>query len=159
MFCNMNITEWVQVVTQIVTAITAVVMAVFAYKAYLQPPEQISEDEPMEASDQAAEETLTKVMVFKTSKQETWLEVWPQGLHCFINDDRDNKGGPQWTIPKTEIANILAHNMFSVNPGAKVKTGTFSVGRKKNWLYTKAYFPEPEYLHGVLQQLLENARS
>ncbi|MDG1891694.1 MAG: hypothetical protein P8L18_10320 [Verrucomicrobiota bacterium] len=155
----MSITDWVQVITQIITAVTAVVMATLAYKTYLQPPEQISEDEPMDASDQNTKGILNKVMVFKTSKQETWLEVLPTGLHCYINDTRENKGGPQWTIPKAEIGNILAFNQYAVNPSAKVKTGTFDIGQKKNWFYTKAYFPEPEYLHGVLHHLLENANS
>jgi hypothetical protein len=120
----MSITDWVQ----IITAVTAVVMAILAYKTYLQPPEQISGDEPT-------------------------------GLHCYINDTRENKGGPQWTIPKAEIGNILAFNQFTVNPSVKVKTGTFNIGQKKNWFYTKSYFPEPEFLHGVLHHLLKNANS
>ena len=159
MFCNMTFTEWVQVITQIVTAVTAVVMAVLGYKAYLQPPEQSSENEPEEAVNDEAEEKLKSILVFKTSKQKTWLSTSGQGLSCHIDDSRKGKGGPQWTLTKTQIAEILNSNSYHVNPGYKVKTGVFTIGPRRNWLYSKVLFPEPDYLHGVLKQLLTNASS
>ena len=58
MFCSMTFTEWVQVITQIVTAVTAVVMAALAYKTYLQPPEQAQENESEGATDEAAPDKL-----------------------------------------------------------------------------------------------------
>jgi len=159
MFCSMTFTEWVQVVTQIVTAVTAVVMAVLAYKTYLQPPEQAQENEPEEATDETAPDKLDEILVFKTSRQETWLSVAPQGLHCRIKDTRAGKGGPQWTISKIQAKEILSSNTYHVNPGAKVKTGTFTIGSRRNWLYSKTLFPEPDYLHGVIKQLLSNVSS
>jgi len=155
----MVFTEYVQVITQIVTAVTAVVMAVLAYFAYFQPAEQSQELEPVEANDDSASEELKEILVFKTSKQETWLSVLPQGLHCRIKDERPNKGGPQWTLSKTQAKEILSSGIFHINPGYKVKTGAFTIGPRRNWLYTKSLFPEPEYLHGVLKQLLENSSS
>ena len=44
-FESMDLTDWVQVITQIVTTVIAVVMGVFAYKTYLKGPEQESEPE------------------------------------------------------------------------------------------------------------------
>jgi hypothetical protein len=155
----MDFKDCVQVITQIVTALTAVVMAVLAYFAYLQPAEQSQESEPDEASDDSASEELNEILVFKTSKQETWLSVLPQGLHCRIKDDRPNKGGPQWTLSRTQAKEILNSGTFHINPGYKVKTGTFTLGPRRNWLYTKSLFPEPEYLHGILKQLLVNSSS
>jgi len=134
-------------------------MAVLGYKTYLQPPEQSSENEPEEAVNDEAEEKLKSILVFKTSKQETWLSVSNQGLSCRIDDTRKGKGGQQWTLTKTQVTEILNTNTYHVNPGYKVKTGTFTIGPRRNWLYSKVLFPEPDYLHGVLKQLLSNASS
>jgi hypothetical protein len=155
----MTFTEWVQVITQIVTAVTAVVMAVLGYKTYLEPPEQSSENEPQEAVNDEAEEKLKSILVFKTSKQKTWLSVSDHGLSCSIDDTREGKGGPQWVLTKTQAAEILNSNCYHVNPGYKVKTGVFTIGPRRNWLYSKVLFPDPDYLHGVLKQLLSNASS
>lgn len=155
----MTFVQWIQVITQTVIAVTAVVMAFLAYKTYLQPPVQPQEEEPDTASDESADERLNEILVFKTSKQETWLSVLPQGLHCRIKDSREGRGGPQWTLSKTQSKEILGSGSFQVNSGYKVKTGTFTLGPRRNWLYSKVLFPEPDYLHGVLKQLLENASS
>ncbi len=103
----MKFVEWVQVITQTVTAVTAFVMAFLAYRTYLQPPVQPQEVEPDTASDESADENLNEILVFKTSKQETWLSVLPQGLHCRIKDTREGKGGPQWTVSRTQAKEIL----------------------------------------------------
>ena len=138
---------------------TAVVMAVLGYKTYLQPAEQSTEKEADEAVDDAAETDLKEILVFKTSKQQTWLSVTERGLHCRIDDTRENRGGSQWVLTKLQAAEILKSNTYHVNSGYKVKTGTFTLGPKRNWLYSKILFPEPDYLHGVLKQLLINASS
>lgn len=155
----MNFADWVQVITQIVTAVTAVIMAKLGYNAYLQPPEQSSEIEPDEAVNDEADERLKSILVFKTSKQQTWLSVNERGLSCRIDDKREGKGGQQWVLTKTQAAEILNSNTFHVNPGYKVKTGVFTLGPRRNWLYSKVLFPEPDYLHGILKQLLSNASS
>ena len=153
----MSIVEWVQITTQIVTAVTAVVMAVLAYQTYLRSPEQETESEPQQANDEDAAIELKETLVFKTSKQKTWLTVTEQGLSCRIDDVREGKGGPQWVIPKQQAKSILEARAYHVNPGYKVRTGTFTLGQRRNWLYTKSLFPEPDYLESVLKTLLENA--
>ena len=155
----MCFTDIVQVVTQIVTTITAVVTAYLAYKTYFKAPEQENESEPESASDESAAVGITEALMFKTSKQKTWLSVTDQGLACRIDDTRAGKGGPQWILSRTELKTIIDTETFSVNPGYKVNTGTFSIGPKKNWLYTKSLYPQPEYLLGVIKQLLNNAIS
>ncbi len=145
-------------ITQIVTAVTAVVMAVLAYRTYLRAPEQ-EEAEPENASDNEAEDSLREILVFRTSKQKTWLAVTDQGLSCRIDDARPGKGGPQWVLSKTEAKAILDSEAYHVNPGYKARTGTFTIGPRRNWLYTKSLFPEPDYLETVVKKLLENASS
>lgn len=152
----MSFPVWIQVITQIVTAFTAVVMAVLAYRTYLRAPEQ-EETEPENASDNQAEDILREVLVFRTSKQKTWLAVTEQGLACRIDDTRPGKGGHQWTLSKAGAKAILDSGAYHVNPGYKARTGTFTIGPRRNWLYTKSLFPEPDYLDTVVKKLLENA--
>lgn len=145
-------------ITQIVTAATTVVMAILAYRTYLRAPEQ-EETEPENASVNQAEDSLREILLFRTSKQKTWLAVTEQGLSCRIDDTRQGKGGPQWVLSKVEAKAILESGAYHVNPGYKVRIGTFTIGPRRNWLYTKALFPEPDYLVTVLKKLLENASS
>jgi len=157
---SMGFVEWVQVITQIVTAITAVFMALKAYDTYLKAPEQDPESEPDQAVAKLKDVQLRKTLVFKTSKQETWLSATPhEGLFCEIKDQREGKGGPQWSLSPNQAKQILENSSFYVNSGYKVRTGTFSLGQRRNWLYSKALFPDPDYLHGVLKQLLQNSSS
>ena len=156
---EMGFVEWIQVITQIVIAGTALVMAYLGYQTYLKAPEQVSEPEPDAGLDEAADEKLTEILVFKTSKQQTWLSVTGQGLACRIDDTREGRGGPQWVLSGAETKAILESGAFRVNPGYKVRTGIFTLGARKNWLYSKALFPEPDYLQSVLKSLLENVSS
>ena len=128
----MNFVDCVQVVTQIVVACTAVIMAYSAYQTYLRAPEQDTEPEPESPSDKEANNTLKEILVFKTSKQKTYLSVTEQGLACRIEDTREGRGGPQWVLSKPQVQVILESNAFFVNPGYKVSTGTFSLGPRKN---------------------------
>lgn len=156
-WADLNFVDAVQVVTQIVTAITAVAMAIFAYRTYLSAPDQESETDPESATDVAAAEELTEILVFKTSNQKTFLALTDEGIACRIEDARDGRGGPQWLISPANAAAILESRAYHVNPGYKVNTGMFSIGSRKNWLYTKSLFPDPDYLQSVLKKLLENA--
>ena len=154
MECEMNLGEWVSVFTNIITASTAVIMALLAYQTYLRKPEQEPEPED-EVAPNETESILKQITVFKTSKQETLLKITEQGLECYLDDSRPNKGGHQWTIGKTEVKTILESSNFEINPGYKVSTGTFTIGRRRNWLYSKNLFPDPEYLKSIIKDMLK----
>jgi len=152
---DVTFVEFIQVTTQIITAGTAVIIAVLSYKTYLKPLEQESESEVEKAPENEPEQ-IKEAIVFKTSNQTTKLIITTNGLECHLIDAREGRGGHQWTITPTETRNILTRANFHINPGFKVNTGTFTIGKRRNWLYSKRLYPEPEYLHGVIKQLLEN---
>lgn len=154
----MCFSDWVQVITQIVTAGTAVVMAFLAYRTYLKTPEQEPEAEKP-SIEKTTDDKLTELLVFRTSKQKTRLKATSQGLECHLDDVRAGKGGHQWTLSREEAARILSTGSFSVNPGYKATVGTFNIGPRRNWLYSKNLFPEPDYLHGAIKQLLKSVSS
>ncbi len=152
----MDFLQWIQAGTQVITAITAVVMAYFAYHTYLKSPEQEPESEPETPNDDDAQEELSEILVFKTSNQKTFLSVVDKRVSCRIEDSREGKGGIQWSLSRSQAQSILETHAYHVNPGYKVRTGTFTLGPRRNWLYTKSLFPEPDYLESVLKKLLQN---
>lgn len=154
----LNFVELVQVITQIITAGTAVVMAVLAYRAYLMTPEQEAEEDK-EVTELIIEDKLSEILIFSTSKQKTKLKATNQGLECHLEDTREGKGGQQWTLSKHEVENILKQGVYSVNPGYKARVGTVNIGSRRGWLYSKSLFPEPDYLKGEIRQLLESINS
>ena len=155
MTLQMNIADWVAVFTSSITAITAVVMAVLAYRTYLKAPVQEAEPETAQTN-KAVEPIMREQLVFETSKQQTKLKITEMGLECHLEDSRPDHGGHQWTISKEEARQILKTSNFFINPGYKANTGIFSIGTRRNWLYSKKLFPEPEYLHGTIKDLLKN---
>jgi hypothetical protein len=150
-----SITDWISAVSSIFATLIAGAAAYFAYKQYLQPP--VQEPDPTEAQVNDTETAPTSTPVFKTSSQLTTLQITSRGLECHLDDDRPGKGGLQWVLSKDQVSKILATHDYSVTPGAKARSGTFSVGPRRNWLYSKSLFPEPDYLHGTLADLLKRA--
>ena len=57
-FESMDLTDWVQVIHQIVTTLIAVVMGGLAYKTYLKGPEQESEPEKATATTDQPEQLI-----------------------------------------------------------------------------------------------------
>lgn len=148
----------INTIAQVIMAVTTVIMAWLAYKTYLKSPDQ--EDEPEDASfksDFENEPKLLRQVVFVTSKQETTLKVTSQGLECHIKDIRPNRGGLQWVIRPNEAKIALQNSSFYVNSGFRSQTGRFNIGVRRNWLYSKKLFPEPDYLKSVLKELLSNS--
>lgn len=149
--------EVVQVITQIVTMLITCFGAWVAYKTLIRTP--VQEPEPQEVSVSEEEiQATTKVKVFETTKQTTWLKVTERGLECHLDERRQGKkGGHQWTLTKGQVKAILSNRDFRVYPSYKLHSGLFSVGPRRNWLYSKRLFPEPELLEIELKRLLEKA--
>jgi len=154
---NNTILDWVNAVSQIIMALTTVVMGVLAYMTYLKSPRQKDVSEEANPSLKDIDQHLTEEVVFKTLKQTTRLRVTDKGLECHLNDTRPNKGGLQWIISKNECKKILENQNYSVNPGFRALSGRFNIGSRRNWLYSKNLFPEPDYLKAVIKELLNNA--
>lgn len=150
-----SITDWISALSAVGATIIAGVTAYLAYKQYLQPPSQ--EAEPDVASDEDAAIVKSSLVVFDTSKQRTLLKIEAQNLECWLRDKRAETDKHQWTLGKAEIQRIINESDLAVSPGYKAQTGLFKLGKRRNWLYSKKLFPEPDYLHGELSDLLKAA--
>jgi hypothetical protein len=150
-----SITDWISALSSIIATLIAGVAAYYAYKQYLQPPVQTPD--PKAGQDKDAETEPTIVPVFRTAKQLTTLQLTSEGIECHLADKSSDKSELQWFLSKAQIATILTANDYSVSPGIKARSGTFSIGPRRNWLYSKSLFPEPDYLDGALGDLLKRA--
>ena len=151
--------EIVEVTAQIATTGIAGFGAWVAYQTLLRTPTQEPEPEYAEASDEDAKE-LNEAVVFTTSNQRTKLIVTTNGLECHLKDDRPGKrSGHMWTLSKDQSREILANRDFRIYPSYKLYSGTFSIGPRRNWLYSKKIYPEPSLLELEIEKLLLNART
>lgn len=139
-----SLSNLLQAIAALVTSGTAVVMAWMAYQKYLK-------EEHIEASEDRLE-------VFSTSKQTTELRATENGLELHLHDIRPDRGGLQWTISPSEARKILQTDSISVDPNSRYEnSGTFSIGSKRKWLYSKRLYEEPKKLQRDIQKLLEEA--
>ena len=149
--------EIVGVVTQVATTGIAGFGAWVAYQTLLRTPEQEPEPEKAEVTE-AETRVPTQVNVFETSDQITYLKVTNDGLECYLDDSRPGKqSGHQWTLTKIQAEAILSKRDYRVYSGYKLRSGLFSIGPRRNWLYSKKLYPEPTLLELEIERLLEKA--
>lgn len=128
-----------------------------AYQTLLRTPVQEPEPEKAEVPEKEIA-APSEVRVFKTSKQSTWLKVTDKGLECHLEDVRPGvRSGHQWTLSKAQAKEILASRDYRIYPGYKIYSGVFSIGPRKNWLYSKKLYPELGLLELELERLLRDA--
>jgi hypothetical protein len=107
----------------------------------------------------SAQPAPRELVVFRTKQQRTYLRVSKAGIECHLDDDRPEKRGHQWTISRDEASRILQGNRILVNPDHTDNSGLFTIGDRRNWMYSKKLFPEPSLLEQALRELLEAAAS
>jgi hypothetical protein len=141
-------------ITESIIASTAVASAYIAWREFIKTPKQESEKEKGDKYITSKDE----IIVFETSSQRTTILMKFEKLECYLFDKKKNSNELQWEINKEQAEQILNNNEISVYPSYRPNTGTFTVGQKKNWLYSKKLFPNPDYLREELKNLLQKIR-
>lgn len=81
------------------------------------------------------------LLLFRTSKQQTWLVATNQRLYCILDDLRNDSPGIQWAEPRDSLLSgqhVIAK--ITTSPKSE-KTGRVNIGdRRKNWLFSKSLF-------------------
>lgn len=157
MILDRHIVDWLGALSGIGGTAIAAFVAFLGYKEFLRTPQQEEAATESATAEDAETAAMPQAEVFRTSNQTTTLRVTQRGLECHLDDRRAGRGGHQWTIPPAEARRILRSGAYSVNPSYRARTGRFNIGARRNWLYSKALFPEPDYLHGTLKDLLAAA--
>ncbi|HEY0349654.1 MAG TPA: hypothetical protein VGC60_16010 [Pyrinomonadaceae bacterium] len=93
-------------------------------------------DAPQE--DTAGAEAL---LIFQTSKQQTWLVATRARLYCVLDDLNKSFTRVQWTTPADKL---VAGDQIAVEISTSDKTertGRLNIGERRNWLFSKKLFP------------------
>lgn len=92
----------------------------------------------------AQEEDITAaeaLLLFQTSKQQTWLVATRARLYCVLDDLNKSFTRVQWTMPAEKL--VLSEDVtaeISTHDKSE-KTGLLSIGDRHNWLFSKKLFP------------------
>jgi len=81
------------------------------------------------------------LLIFQTSKQQTWLVATRARLYCVLDDLNKSFTRVQWSIPADSL---VADDKIAVEISARDKserTGLLNVGKRRNWLFSKKLFP------------------
>lgn len=153
--------EIVQVLSQIGTVTIAGFGVWVAYQTLLRTPHQTSVKEPgaeVETESGVAPGTgIDELVVFDTSKQTTTLRVKDGGIACFLLDKASGAEKRQWGFTQAAIKRILEEHDYRAHAGYKPRNGLFSIGPRRNWLYSKSLFLTEEDLEHELRRLLQTA--
>lgn len=78
--------------------------------------------------------------IFQTTKQNTWLVSTNIRMYCILDDNRKDEPIVRWSYPKSSILRDNNINIEINYQDYSEKSGLLSIGRKKDWLYSKKLF-------------------
>jgi hypothetical protein len=81
------------------------------------------------------------ILIFQTSKQQTWLVATNLRLYCVLDDLEKSSTRVQWSIPIEKIADKNGQLKINVQTRDKTeRTGLLDIGERRNWLFSKKLF-------------------
>lgn len=108
-----------------------------------------------------AKEDLSKadaLLIFKTSKQQTWLVSTSERMYCILDDLRNDKPNINWSMQKNNIA-TMDQIILPINTQDKSNTsGLVDIGPKHTeWYFTKQLFsdtPIDKSIHDLIKKTM-----
>ena len=80
------------------------------------------------------------LLIFQTSKQQTWLVATSVRLYCVLDDLKKSFTRAQWSYSKdTLVSNTEVTVRISARNKTE-KTGLVDIGEHRNWLYSRKLF-------------------
>lgn len=80
------------------------------------------------------------LLIFKTSKQQTWLVATEKRLYCILDDNRKDQPNINWSERREslrlELDNVKSYSLD------KRKTVVDIGSKHKGWLYSRNLFPQ-----------------
>jgi hypothetical protein len=100
------------------------------------------------------EAVVDALLLFKTSKQHTWLVATQAKLYCVLDDAERRKTGElvQWDLPLEKAEPISVKS--SDNPAY----GFLDINSQTYWYYSLDLFPAPEALKSAISELIRKAK-
>lgn len=90
------------------------------------------------------------VLMFETSKQQTWLVSTRERMYCILDDLRKGEPHINWSMPRNEIVRG-ERVVIDVNARPKSEnTGFVDISdRHKNWLFSRRLFSEDGIVEAI----------
>lgn len=80
------------------------------------------------------------LLIFQTSKQQTWLVATRTRLYCVLDDLRRSFRPVRWSLGAERLTrNGLLTVEISERPNTE-RTGLLDIGERRSWLYSKKLF-------------------
>lgn len=112
--------------------------------------------------DQETEELFKSdaLLIFQTSKQQTWLVATSERLYCLLDDLREEEPHINWSIPKVEIISKDKVTLQVKSRNDTADSGLVAIGPKHpSWYYSKRLFsaePIEKRICDLLQKTMLN---
>lgn len=95
----------------------------------------------------------TALLLYKTSKQQTWLVSTKERLYCILDDNREDNLNINWSVPKkTLISNEKLSDVIrtkSISNGQ----GLVDIGQEKNLYYSEKLFAKTDIKSKIMQEI------
>lgn len=101
----------------------------------------------------AGEEVVEDLLLFRTSKQRTWLVLTNRQLFCLL-DDADTRASErliQWRLLLEEADPVEAKVW-------KPALGLLGVGQHTDWIYSRSLHSDPHALEEAVRTMIERAK-
>ena len=87
-------------------------------------------------------ESSEEIILFRTSRQQTWLIVSNTTVYCILDDKEKKSILFKWKMNKEELIDSVGNFNLNISTGDyKGNTGTINFGEQhKGWLYSKKLF-------------------
>jgi hypothetical protein len=105
-------------------------------------------------------EQAEALLIFQTSRQQTWLVATNRRLYCILDDLNKGFTQVQWTIPKNELVDERGRIIVPMATGHKTdKTGLLDIGKRHNWLFSKRLFVDKDLLAKIQDMIVRRMTS
>ena len=96
----------------------------------------------------------THIDVINNNEQRARLYISPKGLEYQLTNRKNHEEDDQWVISKSLATKIIRNKTISVKRADKSGMGLFSIGPRRDWVYSARLFPEPDTLYKKIEDLL-----
>jgi hypothetical protein len=80
------------------------------------------------------------LLIFQTSKQQTWFVAGTRGLYCVLDDLNKSFTRVQWMIPFDRLITDGKKILSLATHDYTERTGLLDIGDRHNWLFSKKLF-------------------
>jgi len=94
------------------------------------------------------------LLIFQTSREQTWLVGTKQRLYCVLDDLNNGFTRVDWILPKEQLVKNGRIDVKVATRTKTDKTGLLDIGERRGWLFSKRLFAERDLVERVQDMIL-----